>query len=143
MSIKLIDIYNYSLQKGLNRTKEFEKKHLAEYAVNVGLKCGHCCTYCSTGAMLRCHGVFKELGVSPFNNNYAIIDPDMPEKVARDARNKKHRVLVQLCTIVDAWSPEAQQYDLGRRCIEAIHSHPGWTVRILTKNIAVKNKDMR
>jgi len=132
-------VYNYCLKKGISRTKEFEKKRLAEYAVNTGLKCGHGCTYCSTGAICRTHVAFKKLGVSPFENNYAIIDPDTPKRVARDAQNKRRRGLVQLCTIVDAWSPEAQQYDLGRRCLEAILSQPGWTVRVLTKNAAIKN----
>jgi DNA repair photolyase len=45
--------------------------------------------------------------------------------------------MIQLCTVVDAWAPEAQEYQLGRRCLEAILSQPGWTVRILTKNAAV------
>jgi hypothetical protein len=40
----------------------------------------------------------------------------------------------------DAWSPEAQEHDLGRRCLAAILSQPGWTVRVLTKNDAVANK---
>jgi DNA repair photolyase len=132
-------IYNWNLHKGISRTKEFEKKHLAEYAVNVGLKCGHRCTYCSTGALLRCHSAFQKLGVSPFDNDYAIIDPNIPEKVSHDARSKKHRGLVQLCTIVDAYSPEAQQYQLGRKCLQAILSQSDWTVRILTKNAAVRN----
>jgi DNA repair photolyase len=41
-------------------------------------------------------------------------------------------------TIVDAWAPEAQALDLGRRCLEAILAEPGWTVRVLTKNAAVR-----
>ena len=49
----------------------------------------------------------------------------------------RRRGLVQICTTVDAWSPEAQQHHLGRRCLEAILAEPGWTVRILTKNAAV------
>ena len=67
-------VYNYCLKNGIIRTKEFEKKQLAAFAANTGLKCGHGCTYCSTGVMLRTHGAFKKLGVSPFENNYAIID---------------------------------------------------------------------
>jgi len=134
-----MNIYEWKLKNGITRTKEFEKKGLAKFAVNIGLKCGHGCEYCSTGAMLRTHKAFKELGVSPFENNYAVIDPDTPNRIARDAARKRQRGLVQLCTIVDAWSPEAQQYQLGRRCLEAILSQPGWTVRILTKNAAVKD----
>ena len=45
--------------------------------------------------------------------------------------------MVQLCTTVDAWCPGAQQFNVGRRCLEAILEQPGWTVRILTKNAAV------
>ena len=44
-----------------------------------------------------------------------------------------------MCTITDAWAPEAQALNLGRRCLEAILAEPGWTVRILTKNAAVAN----
>jgi DNA repair photolyase len=50
----------------------------------------------------------------------------------------RSRGLVQLCTTVGAWSPEAQEHDLGRRSLDAILSQPGWTVLILTKNAAVK-----
>lgn len=112
-------------------------KRLAEFAVNVGVKCGHGCTYCSSSALLRCHPAFHTAGKSAFQDGYAIIDPTTPERVAHAARSKRKRGLVQLCTTVDAWCPAAQRYDLGRRCLEAILSEPGWTVRILTKNAAV------
>ncbi|HBG25974.1 MAG: hypothetical protein A2Y10_13810 [Planctomycetes bacterium GWF2_41_51] len=131
--------YEWELKNGISRTKEFEKKGLAQFAVNIGLKCGHACTYCSTGAMLRVHHAFKELGLSAFDNGYAIVDPTTPQRVARDARKIRKRAMVQLCTTVDAWSPEAQEHDLGRKCLEAILSELDWTVRILTKNAAVKN----
>ncbi len=132
-------IHLTTLKKGISRTPEFAKKGLADYAANVGTKCGHACAYCSTGAMLRMHSSFKEVGENPFGLGYAIVDPDTPERVARDAvRIKpKRRGMVQLCTTVDAWSPEAQEYGLGRKCLEAILSQTGWSVRILTKNAAV------
>jgi DNA repair photolyase len=133
-----MNTYESEFKNGVSRTKEFEKKGLAQYAVNIGLKCGHSCTYCSTGAMLRVHRAFKELGVSAFDNSYAIIDPSTPQRVARDASKIRKRAIVQLCTTVDAWSPEAQEHNIGRKCLEAILSEPGWTVRILTKNAAVR-----
>ena len=132
-----MNIYRTTLTTGISRTKEFERKRLASFAVNVGTKCGHSCCYCSTGALLRMHHSFKEAGRSPFDNDYAIIDPSTPDRVADDARRKQQRGLVQLCTTVDAWAPECQQYHLGRRCLEAILAQPGWTVRILTKNAAL------
>jgi DNA repair photolyase len=130
-------IHITKLHRGIRRTPEFEKKGLAQFSVNVGCKCGHDCLYCSTGAVCRMLNVFKECRENPFGSGYAIIDPDIPDRVATDARRIKKRGLIQICTLVDAWAPEAQQYQLGRRCLEAILSEPGWTVRILTKNAAV------
>lgn len=129
--------FTYTLKSGIKTSPEFAKKGLAQYSVNVGLKCGHDCTYCSSGALLRCHKAFKELGQSPFAFGYCIIDPEMPDRVAQDAKRIKKRGVVQLCTTVDAWAPAAQEHDLGRRCLEAILTQPGWIVRILTKNAAV------
>lgn len=129
--------YNYSLTTGIRPSPEFEKKGLAQYAINVGLRCGHDCTYCSSRAMLRCHVAFKELGKKAFATGFSIVDPDIAERIAEDAQRITHPGLVQICTTVDAWSPESQQLGLGRRCLEAVLAQPGWTVRILTKNAAV------
>ena len=131
-------VHHFPLKTGISRAPEFEKKGLASFAVNCGIKCGHDCRYCSTGAMLRMHDGFKDCGENPFASGYAIVDPTTPERVTRDARRIKHRGLVQLCTIVDAWAPEAQEHQIGRRCLEAILAEPGWSVRILTKNAAVR-----
>ncbi len=131
--------YTYQMKNGIMRTKEFERKGLATHSVNVGLKCGNDCKYCSTASLVRAHKAFKDLGVSAFESGYAIVDPETPTRVARDAKQIRNRGLVQICTISDAWSPEAQQYDLGRRCLDAILSQPGWKVRILSKNAAVAN----
>ncbi|MHB8972765.1 MAG: SPL family radical SAM protein [Pirellulaceae bacterium] len=129
--------YQCALSSGIRPSPEFAKKGLAEFAVNVGLRCGHDCTYCSSRAMLRCHDAFKQLKENAFATGYSIVDPDIAEKVAEDAKRKRKAGLIQLCTTVDAWAPEAKELDLGRRCLEAILSQPGWTVRILTKNAAV------
>lgn len=132
-----MEIYHCSLKRGITRTKEFEKKGLAQYAVNVGTRCGHQCRYCSTPSLMRMHSSFKEVGKSPFAEGYALVDPGASDRVRRDARRLRDRGLVQLCTIVDAWAPEAHTLGLGHRCLEAILSEPGWTVRVLTKNAAV------
>lgn len=130
-------IHRTQLKTGITRTKEFEKKGLATHAVNIGTKCGHGCLYCSTGAMLRMHPSFRDAGEDPFGRGYAIVDPSTPERVARDAARITKRGRVQLCTTVDAWAPEALEHELGRRCLAAILSQPGWSVRVLTKNVAV------
>ena len=129
--------YTYSLTGGISPSPEFAKKGLAQYAVNVGLRCGHDCTYCSSRAMLRCHKAFGELGKGAFDTGYSIVDPYIVERVADDARRLRRRGLVQVCTTVDAWAPEAQEKQLGRACLEVLLEQPGWTVRVLTKNAAV------
>jgi DNA repair photolyase len=83
------------------------------------------------------HRSFKEAGQNPFGHCYAIVDPHTPDRVAADARRIHQRGMVQICTVVDAWAPEAQEHQLGRRCLAAVLAEPGWTVRILTKNAAV------
>ena len=130
-------VHQYPLRDGIRPTPEFARKKLAQFAVNVGVKCGHGCTYCSSGALLRCHAGFREAGESPFKHGYCIVDPDIPEKVALDAARRRNRGMVQLCTTVDAWCPGAQQFSVGRRCLTAILDQSGWTVRVLTKNVAV------
>ncbi len=122
---------------GITQTPEFGRKGLAQFAVNVGTRCGHQCFYCSTNVLLRRHPAFKKVGEKPFEFGYAIVDPKTPERVAKDADQITHRGLIELCTTSDAWSPEAQEYHLGRRCLKAILCHAGWEVRILTKNAAV------
>jgi DNA repair photolyase len=93
--------------------------------------------------MLRTHKLFRECGENPFGFGYAVVDPNTPKRVEKDAKRIKKRGLVQLCTTVDAWAPEAQEFDLGRKCLKAVLSQPGWTVRILTKNAAVlRNFDL-
>ena len=133
-------VYEYPRKEGITETPKFALKGLAAFAVNVGTKCGHDCQYCSTGATLRCHPSFEHAGESPFGTGYAIVDPKTLERVAHDAQQIEPRGLIQLCTLSDAWSPEAQEYHLGRKCLEAILAQPEWTVRILTKNAVVQKE---
>jgi DNA repair photolyase len=133
-----LPVYLYTLSAGITATLEFAKKRLAEFGVNTGLACGHCCAYGFCRAMFRCHQAFPQLGLKPFNTGYAIVDPQAAIRVQRDARRKRRRGMVILGPASDAWSPEAQHFGLGRSCAEAILSEPGWTLRVLTKNIAVQ-----
>ena len=133
-----MDIHLTQLKSGIRPTPGFAEKKLAEFAVNIGIRCGHGCTYCSAAASTRMHHAYKDAGVSPFEDNiFAIVDPHIDDLVRHDSKSMRKRGMVQLCTIVDAWAPEGLMYDLGRKCLEAILAEPGWTVRILTKNVAV------
>jgi len=132
--------YKYALKTGIGRTIEFERKGLSQFGITCGIKCGNGCLYCYMSSLLRMHPAFGKIKKNPFESGYAIVDPDMPNRVAHDACRKHCRGMVQLCTFGDAWAQEAVQYDIGRRCLEAILSQPDWTVRILTKN-AIVTKD--
>ena len=129
--------HTWQQKSGITRAPEFTKKLMADFAVNCGLKCGHDCLYCSTGAMLRAHRAFKILEENPFCHGYAIIDPTTPDRVAEDARRMRRRGLVHLCTTVDAWAPEAKQYNIVRGCLQGLMSQQGGSVRVLTKNAAI------
>ena len=130
-------VYEYPLKAGINRTAEFEKKGLAEFSCNVGTRCGHRCTYCSSPSLLRMHDSFKQVNENPFDDGYAIIDTGITERVARDVRNKRKRGRIILCSTVDGWCPAAAKHNLGSRCLKAILNEPGWSVRILSKNAKV------
>jgi len=86
---------------------------------------------------MRMHPSFAKCGESPFAPGFAVVDPDTPARVAKDAQRIKQRGQVMLCTLVDAWAPEAQEYELGRQCLGAILAEPGWSVRVLTKRDCV------
>ena len=49
---KTIESYTHTLKGGIRPTPKFAEKRLADYGVNVGLRCGHECTYCSSPALL-------------------------------------------------------------------------------------------
>ena len=87
---------------------------------------------------MRCHEAFQELELSPFEDGYAIVDADTVERVRQDARRKRKRGMVMLSSATDAWSPEARHYDIGRGCLKAVLQEPDWTLRVLTKNAAVR-----
>lgn len=83
------------------------------------------------------HRSFKAIGINSFDNGYAIVDPTTPGRVTRDARRIRKRGMVQLCTTVDTWTPEAREHNFGQRCLEAILAELRWTIRVLTKNAQV------
>ena len=132
-------IFEHAMKAGITRTPEFERKTLATHAVNTGIICGHQCAYCSSRSLIRTHPVFREIGESPFGTGYCVCDPTVPDRVARDARRLRTRGMIQFCSFSDAWAPECQKHQLGRRCLQAILAEPDWTVRILTKNAAVRD----
>jgi len=128
----------------ITRSPEFEKKTLATHALNVGLMCGHGCLYCSTPATLRMKArLFHEYGGSSFKAFAAgesVVDPTTPDRLGRALASLKPTDTVMLSTLTDAWSPEAQTYGVGRKCLEKVLRESKAQVRILTKNAAVANE---
>jgi len=127
----------------ITRSDEFARKKLATHALNVGLLCGHGCLYCSTPAMMRTQKkVFqgiKGTSFKAFQAGIAVVDPETPQRIADPAGRLQPSDTVMFCTYTDGWSPEAQKFDLGRRCLRQILTTSGCKVRILTKNAAVKS----
>jgi len=129
----------------ITRSHEFEKKGLATHALNVGVLCGHGCLYCSTPAVLRTQAhLFPEHEGSAFKAfaaGVAIVDPTTPDRMADVLGKLQPTDTVMVSTMTDAWSPEAQEHDLGRRCLDQILRKSKARVRVLTKN-AVVAKDL-
>lgn len=135
--------FNWSFKHGICRTKAFEKKELACCSINVGTKCNNDCLYCFSGSVLFQHKSFQKFRKDPSAFGYAIVDPDIAEKVAKDATRHRwggKRGIVQICTFSDAWCPAAREHNLGRKCLKAVlENDPDWKIRILTKNHEVEN----
>jgi DNA repair photolyase len=134
-----LDIYERGRKNGIVPSPEFAKKKLATHAVNVGFKCGNACAYCSASANIRTHNVFKEIGRTAFEIGYAIVDPDIHDRVQQDLGRVTAESVVQVCTLSDAYAPEARRLNLGRKCIEPILRNTKATVRVLTKNAEVRD----
>lgn len=129
-----------SLKTGVKPSPEFAKKHLATHSAHIGLLCSHGCKYCSTAAMVRTHKIFKELGQTSFqafHNGIAIIGPNIPDTMRRSCLYLSPSAKIFLTTTTDAWGPEAQIYNVGRRCLESILRYSYAKIRILTKNAAI------
>lgn len=128
-------VHQYPLRDGIRPTPEFAKKKLAQFSVNVGIKCGHGCTYCSSGALLRCHVGFKHAGESPFKHGYCIVDPDISEKVgfarSHAERRASFRQLVPVgCLLAKRRREEAggavlASRNLLRKCRSRNQAGPG------------------
>jgi DNA repair photolyase len=69
--------------------------------------------------------------------NDAIVDPEAPQRVARDAAELRQRGQVILGRCFDPWCPAGQQYHLGRRFAEAILDQDDWSLQIRTKNMVI------
>jgi DNA repair photolyase len=124
----------------IKQTPEFEKKKLATHGVNVGLKCGHGCSYCFTPALIRTHCVFKEIGRSPYEENYSIVDPTIVHRIKNDVKKVGPNDTVMVCSYTDAWAPESKRFNLGRKVLETLLKDGNSNVRILTKNTAVEEE---
>jgi len=129
-----LNVYERPRGGGIERTEEFEKKGLATYAVNVGLGCGHACYYCSSPSLRRMHEEFQRLEQSPYTTGMAIVDPKTPDRLRKDIPALTGEDVVQICTLDDAWSPEARRYRLGRKCLEVVLEATPAQVRVLTKS---------
>lgn len=136
-------IHEWSFNHGICRSEAFEKKELAGFSINVGTKCNNDCLYCFSGSVLFRHKSFKKFKKDPSGFGYAIVDPDIHEKVAKDATRRRwegKRGIIQLCTFSDAWCSAAREHNLGRKCLLAVlENDPDWKIRILTKNHEVEN----
>jgi DNA repair photolyase len=132
-----LNVYAAERGEGIRPSNEFAKKRLCNYSVNVGMCCGHQCTYCSSRAQLRTQKVYRNLLLNPYDHGYAIIDTRTPERLLRKIPPLTAKDTIQLCTLDDAWSPEAREYGIGHRTLEVLLKETPAQIRILTKSAEV------
>lgn len=135
-----------SLKTGVKPSPEFAKKQLATHSANIGLLCSHGCKYCSTAAMMRTQDFFKDLGMSSyqaFAQGIAVIDPNIHERMLASCKSLSSNDTVFFTTTTDAWAPEAQFYNVGRKVLKALLENSPAKIRILTKNsMVVRDYDL-
>lgn len=138
---KKIEDFRIKYKTGIKRSTEFARKGLANFSVNVGVRCGHQCLYCSAPTSLFTHRAFKVIGRSAFSQGFSAVAPDVWQLVRATAAGIKEseRGVVMVCSMTDAWAQEAQRHGLGRKIIQALMAEPGWQARILTKNSALED----
>ena len=130
---------DYQRTVGINESKGFAKKKLANYTLNTGLSCGHQCQYCSSPGVLRRHPLFKNMSAhSYFQDGGVIVDSDTPNRISRKAKKLEESDTILFSSTSDPYAPEAQEHNLGRRCAEIILKESKATLRVLTKNAAVE-----
>jgi len=132
-----LNVYHRKLESGIKASPEFEKKDLATHTLNVGLGCGHQCTYCSSPS-LRCRlPAYGEIRLSAYSRGFAVIDPDTGARVLKGMPKLKADDTVMLSACDDAWSPEARAHGVGRKSLEALLKNTPAKIRVLTKSAAV------
>ncbi len=129
-----LDVYLHRRTTGVKETPEFAKKGLCTYAFNVGVICGHQCSYCSTGGVLFRHPLLKKIGRKPSEKGYAVIDPNPLDRIQQGTKTLTDRDVIQVCTLDDAWSPEARKYNVGRQVLGWLIQNTPSQIRILTKS---------
>lgn len=132
-----LNVYHHALKGGIRGTKEFAKKGLATHAANVGLGCGHQCSYCSSPSLRFRLPDYGEIGISAYDRGQAVIDPESAVRINGDKPRLTPKDTVMLCTCDDAWSPEARRHEVGRKCLRVLVEETAANVRILTKSAEV------
>lgn len=125
-----------------NANPELTKSGLATHVLSAGLLCGNHCLWCPNPGLMRTQEYFKTLGMSSyeaFQNELVIIDPNTPDRLLVDLPELglTNQNTVLLGRSFDLWSPEAVQYNLGRKCLKVILAGSNCRIRIVTKSAAV------
>jgi DNA repair photolyase len=132
-----LNVYSYSKESSLRESGSFKGEGYATHAVEVGYRCGHQCVYCSVPATHRKEEVFTDIGLTAYNRRYAIVDPEA--HLHMDGLEElQPEDIVLISGLSDAWSPEAQKYGLGPKCLAKLLEESKAQVQILTKNAAVR-----
>ena len=98
--------YVYKLNSGIKPSPKFQRRGWRNLPSTSACGAATTAPIAPAGRCFAATRLHKTLGTDAFATGYSIVDPDIAEKVATDAKRKQKRGMVQLCTTVDAWAPE-------------------------------------
>jgi len=107
------------------------------YRIDSRLRCGNCCTFCTRPNGGNVSEALEIGCLTLLKGDYVVIDPEQPQRVARDVVNLRPISQIRLGPCDDFWSSPARGYNLGKRCLESIYTEDDWPVRVATKNAAI------
>lgn len=140
-----LNVYRTERTGGISKSNEFKKKKLATHAAAIGLGCGNQCAYCSTGVVLRTQPIFQEIRQSSFTRGNAFVDPNRAKRIKEDILEQgwgdklTADDTIIFSNVDDGWSPEAQEYDLGRKILQVLLENTPAQIRVLTKGAGVED----
>lgn len=124
----------------LMRSHALEARGIAQYVVNLRYEYPPLHAHCTGGAFFYGGASSARCVGWPAGHAGICCEPILIEELAARIRRSTQGGVICLGECGDAWSPEGQEHDLGRRLLAAVLDNERWHVCIVTRNTAVESE---